>query len=183
MEPDLAYKRKLFIKPGEICFWTATINKWQPLLMDDRFKDVIIESLSYLTIKGKTDVFAFVIMPNHVHLIWRIIENNGGESPQGSFLKYTAHQFRRMLLGTDELDKYKVKMVNKKHMFWQRDSLAVPLFTREVAFQKLDYIHNNPLQERWNLAKHPCDYKYSSAKYYERDEKNFSFLKDLLLEI
>ena len=68
-------------------------------------------------------------------------------------------------------------------MFWQRDSLAVPLFTREVAMQKLDYIHDNPLQERWNLAKHPCDYKYSSAKYYECNEKNFSFLKDLLLEI
>ena len=74
-------------------------------------------------------------------------------------------------------------MENKKHMFWQRDSLAVPIFTREVAMQKLVYIHNNPLYERWNLAKHPCDYKYSSAKYYERDEKNFSFLKDLLVEI
>ena len=152
-------------------------------MRNERFKDVIIGSLSYLTQEGKIDVFAFVIMPNHIHLIWRIIGNKGRESPQGSFLKYTAHQFRRMLLGSDELDKYKVIMENKKHMFWQRDSLAVPIFTREVAMQKLDYIHNNPLHERWNLAKHPCDYKYSSTKYYERDEKNFSFLKDLLLEI
>lgn len=26
---------------------------------------------------------------------------------------------------------------------------------------------------------HPCDYKYSSAKYYETGEKDYLFLKDL----
>jgi len=57
--------------------------------------------------------------------------------------------------------------------------LAIPLFTREVALQKLNYIHNKPLKEQWNLVKDPSDYKYSSAKYYELDEKNFHFLKDL----
>jgi hypothetical protein len=28
-------------------------------------------------------------------------------------------------------------------------------------------------------AKHPCDYKYSSAGYYELNDKSFNFLKDL----
>jgi len=37
--------------------------------------------------------------------------------------------------------------------------LAIPLFTREVALQKLNYIHNNPLKEHWNLVKDPSDYK------------------------
>ena len=45
--------------------------------------------------------------------------------------------------------------------------------------QKLKYIHNNPLVEHWQLAKHPCNYKYSSAKYCESNEKNYFFLKDL----
>jgi len=58
--------------------------------------------------------------------------------------------------------------------------LAIPLFTREVALQKLNYIHNNPLAEHWQLAKDPCEYKYSSSRYYELNEKNFPFLKDLL---
>jgi len=48
-----------------------------------------------------------------------------------------------------------------------------------VAFQKLKYIHNNPLAEHWQLTKDPCSYKYSSARYYELNEKTFSFLKDL----
>jgi REP element-mobilizing transposase RayT len=178
-------KRKSHIDRGEIYFWTATINDWKHLLRKDEYKDVIIDSLQYLTDQGKIDVFAFIIMPNHLHLIWRVNEPNGKESPQGSFLKYTAHMFKKMLKqeGIGNLSPYKVEAENKKFEFWQRDSLAIPLFTREVALQKLKYLHNNPLKEHWNLVKDPCDYKYSSARYYELNEKSFSFLKDLLEEI
>jgi REP element-mobilizing transposase RayT len=83
---------------GEIFFWTATINQWQNLLKPDRYKDIIIDSLGYLSDAGKIDVFGFVIMPNHIHLIWRTKELNGKETAQGSFLKYTAHEFRKLLL-------------------------------------------------------------------------------------
>ncbi|MDP4264026.1 MAG: hypothetical protein Q8941_15970 [Bacteroidota bacterium] len=51
-----------------------------------------------------------------------------------------------------------------------------------MAIQKLEYIHHNPLAERWQLVKDPCDYKYSPARYYELNEKNFLFLKDLKRE-
>ena len=178
-------KRKSHIDKGEIYFWTATINQWQRLLENNNYKDVIIDSLQYLTDTGKIAVFAFIIMPNHIHLIWRVNEPNGKESPQGSFLKYTAHTFKKMLRkeGEGRLTSYKVESATKSYEFWQRDSLAVPIFTREVALQKLKYIHNNPLAEHWQLVKHPCEYKYSSAKYYELNEKNFSFLKDLWEEI
>ncbi len=97
MDP-LHNKRKLYIELGEIYFWTATINKWQTLLENDDFKEVIIDSLTHLSNKGKIDVFAFVIMPNHIHLIWRINQNNGKETPQGSLLKHTAHAFKKILL-------------------------------------------------------------------------------------
>ena len=174
-------ERKSHIDLGRLYFWTATINQWFWLLKSDQYKDVIIDSLQYLSDAEKIDVFAFVIMPNHMHLIWRIIEYNGKESPQGSLLKYTAHIFKKMLSKEKEnpLGKYKIDAENKDHEFWQRDSLAIPLFSREVAIQKLNYIHNNPLAKHWQLAKDPCEYKYSSARFYELNEKNFSFLKDL----
>ena len=177
-------QRKSHIDKGEIYFWTATINQWQRLLERDEYKDVIIDSLQYLTDEGKIDVFAFVIMPNHIHLIWRVNDLNGKESPQGSFLKYTAHTFKKMLRkeGAAKLNAYKVGAENKDYEFWQRDSLAIPLFTKKVAVQKLKYMHYNPLAEHWQLVKDPCDYKYSSSRYYELDEKNFPFLKDLYEE-
>jgi len=175
------YKRKSFIEPGEIYFWTATINNWQQLLQTDAYKNVVIDSLEYLSKSSKIDVFAFVIMPNHIHLIWRINERNGEETAHGSFLKFTAHEFKKMLVreGGNSLKDYAVDAHNKKYEFWQRDSLAVHLFTREVAYQKLDYIHYNPLQERWQLAKDPCDYAYSTARFYEMGTKDFAFVKDL----
>jgi REP element-mobilizing transposase RayT len=180
----LEYKRKSFIELGEIYFWTATINNWYKLLLQDSYKDVVIDSLQHLINYNKIDVFAFVIMPNHIHLIWRIKELNGKETPQGSFLKHTAHEFKKMLRkeAAQLLSWYAVSANNKDYEFWQRDSLAIRLYTREVALQKLNYIHNNPLAEHWNLVKDPCDYKYSSARYYEMNEKNFEFLKDLLEE-
>ena len=48
--------------------------------------------------------------------------------------------------------------------------------------QKLDYLHANPVATHWQLVKDPCDYKYSSSNYYEKNEKSFDFLRDLLEE-
>ncbi len=70
---------------GEVFFWTATINQWQRLLWEDEYKNVILGSLEYLSNMGKIDVYAFVIMPNHIHLIWKTNGLNGKETPQGSF--------------------------------------------------------------------------------------------------
>lgn len=86
------------------------------------------------------------------------------------------------MLKTDKensLGSYAVDAHNKSYEFWKRDSLAVHLFSKEVACQKLDYAHYNPCTEYWQLAKEPGDYLFSSAKYYETGVKNFIFLKDL----
>jgi hypothetical protein len=106
---------------------------------------------------------------------------NGKETAQGSFLKYTAHEFRKLLYREDKrkLLSYQVDANNKQHEFWQRDALAILLYSREVAFQKLDYIHYNPLSGHWQLAKDLCEYKYSSAAYYEINKNIYPFLKDL----
>ncbi len=173
-------ERKSHIDIGKIYFWTATINQWQRLLHEDRYKQVVVDSLNNLSLRGKIDVFAFVIMPNHIHLIWRINEANGKELPHSSLLKFTSHEFKKMLKGDGiDLITYKVEAENKNYEFWKRDSLAIELYTQEMAYQKLDYIHLNPLAEKWSLAADPCDYKYSSALFYERGIRNFSILKDL----
>jgi hypothetical protein len=42
--------------------------------------------------------------------------------------------------------------------------------------QKLGYIHDNPLQQKWQLADLPENYKYSSARFYETGEDEFRLL-------
>jgi putative transposase len=171
--------RKSSVDYGKIYFWTATINQWLYLLKDDRFKDIIVDSLKNLSDRGLVDVFAFVIMPNHIHVIWRVNRRNGKESPHGSFLKYTAHMFKSVLTeeNPEALSKYRVDASNKLYEFWRRDSLAVHLFTRKVAVQKLNYIHENPVRKQWVQA--ASDYKYSSAGFYYHNQKEFDFLKNL----
>ena len=62
---------------------------------------------------------------------------------------------------------YEVNEANKKHEIWQRDSLAIEIYSREVAKQKIDYIHFNPVTGKWQLAKDDLDYYFSSARFYE----------------
>jgi putative transposase len=125
-------KRNSHVKIGEIIFWTATINSWQKLLNDTAYKDIIINSLTYLSNKGLVDVFGFVIMPNHIHLIWRVNKLNGKEYPHASLLKYTAHAFKKLLKATNisALASYAVDAKNKQYEFWQRDALAIPLLSQ-----------------------------------------------------
>ncbi|PWS33880.1 transposase [Pedobacter paludis] len=150
-------------------------------MQKDEFKHILISSFEFLSMSNKIDVFAFIIMPNHIHTIWRINELNGKETPQGSFLKYTAHEFKKRLSENDLLG-YRVNAINKSYEFWRRDSLAIHLYSPNVAYQKLDYLHNNPTAERWQLVKEPAEYYYSSASFYEKGANTFSFLKDLRFE-
>ncbi len=48
-----------------------------------------------------------------------------------------------------------------------------------VMLQKLNYIHRNPVVDRWQLAVNTSDCYFSSAKFYETGERDFSFLKDV----
>src|SRR4051812_10041737 len=118
--------RKSDLEHGGIYFWTATINGWKHLLTDDSMKIEIIQSLQWLTQRNLVSVYAYVIMPNHLHFVWTIKENNGRESPQGSLQKFTAHRFRKILYQSqpEVLKEYQVDANNKLHEFWQRDSLA-----------------------------------------------------------
>jgi REP element-mobilizing transposase RayT len=140
---------------------------------------VIIDSFHNLSARSKIKVYGFVIMPNHMHCIWEMIEMVGKEKPYASFNKFTSHQFLNLLRSNDAEQLKSFAVPNDKerrHNFWQRDPLAVRLDSRAKALQKLDYIHLNPLNSRWNLAEKPEDYKWSSARFYETGVDQFEFL-------
>jgi putative transposase len=62
----------------------------------------------------------------------------------------------------------------RKYQFWERNSLSVELFTTKVLYQKLLYIHNNPVVK--SLCVNAVDYKWSSAKFYATDVDDFDML-------
>ena len=172
-------QRKSYTEINKIYFWTATIHKWLPLLSGENNKQIIIDSLKYLSDKKLITVFGFVIMPNHIHLIWQQNNLNGKETPKGSLLKHTAHLFLKELKANGNSKYYEVNEANKKHEIWQRDSLGVEIYSREVARQKLDYMHFNPVTGKWKLSKDDLDYHFSSARFYETGIDDFGFLNNI----
>lgn len=145
----------------------------------DKYKDVIIDSLKYLADHKKIVVYGFVIMPNHLHLIWELLERNGMEKPNASLMKFTSHRIQADLRKhhREVLEIFKVEdNLSREYHFWQREGWPMVLYTPKVIFQKLDYIHNNPVQGKWMLSDSPVDYKYSSAKFYETGIDEFGFL-------
>ena len=176
MQPQI---RKSYNTTNKIYFFTATIHKWLPLLAQENNQQLIIDYLKKLCDDGLLTVYAFVLMPNHVHIIWQQNKLNGKETPQGSFLKYTAHQFLKKLKLSGESRMYEVNAANKKHELWQRDSLSIEIYSRAVAMQKLNYIHFNPVSGKWQLSKNDLDYHFSSARFYETGIDEFGFLTNL----
>ena len=127
---------------GQAYFYTATILNWHHLLKSDRYKDIIMSSLRHLVQRGKIKVYAFVIMPNHIHLIWELLEMNGKEMPHVSLLKHTAHSFLVDLRQHDPqlLPYFETKGADRRHHFWQRNSLPIALYNPAVWRQKINYV-------------------------------------------
>lgn len=157
-------------------FITITCLEWKPLLEQDRFKDIIIESMTFLSKADRVNIYAFVIMPNHIHLIWQIMGEHQRESVQRDFLKYTAQQILKIL--RNEKSRLQrgllVHAKDRKFQIWERNSLSIPLWSDKVMWQKLEYIHYNPVKA--GMCLYPEDYKYSSATFYHKGERRWDFL-------
>jgi putative transposase len=159
-------------------FYTDTIYGFRPLLADDNLKMVVVSSLQYLVHNNLVILFGYVIMPNHIHLLWNILQRNGKESPAGSFAKHTAHQFKKYLAARrNALDSYRSEKKDRQYQFWKRDPLAIPVSTQYILINKLDYIHNNPVREKWSLCNYPEEYRWSSAKFYLTGKDEFGMLR------
>ncbi len=161
-----------------ISFFTATILNWKHLLLDDRYKDIIISSMKFLVDEKRTAIYAFVIMPNHIHLVWKIANNCKKEDVQRDFLKYTAQKMKLKLKdeNPEKLKSFYVGAKDRKYQFWERNPLTSRLPSEELIVQKINYIHANPIRGKWNLCKEFTDYKYSSASFYYSESKEWDFL-------
>jgi len=147
-------------------FFTATIYQWNHLLSEDRYKEIIIDSLQFLVTDKRIELNAFVIMSNHIHFIWQPLTGFTPSDIQASFMKYTAQQLKRSLIKNDieALSVFKVTKYDREYQIWKREPLSIELISDDLFKQKLEYIHYNPVKA--GLCEKPEDYYYSSARFY-----------------
>ena len=158
-------------------FFTASIKGWYKLLDHDKYKDIIINSLRFLVEDQRIKFYAFVIMPDHIHLIWQMQPLIHPQHVQSDFLKYTAQRIKHDLQkNSPELLTHFESDANDRtyhpdsYRDWKRRALSIELRTDKVYLQKLNYIHNNPVKA--SICKLPEEYNYSSALFYHTGVDN-----------
>lgn len=157
-------------------FYTVTILVCKPLLSQDKYKNYSIESLQFLVKNNHITTYAFVIMKNHVHLIWQVLPDRTPEMIQASFMKFTARKIKLDLIKNHPLvlEKFKVNAKDKEYQFLKKNPLGIDLYTHNVFMQKLEYIHWHPVKA--GLSCMPVEYYYSSAKFYHTGKVDFEML-------
>ena len=163
---------------GILVFFTATILNWQNLLSENYNRDIVSNALKYLVKNNKMKLYGFVIMPNHIHLLLQPLkEQNKNENLQHSLLSYTAHQFKKCAIENgNDLKLYEVNDSDRQYQFWERNPLSIEIYSKEVAEQKLNYIHNNPWHEKWKLFSSSITQNYSSEMFYQKGIDKYDML-------
>lgn len=158
-------------------FYTATILEWHFLLRNNSYKQLIIGSLAFLVREKRVKIYGFVIMDNHIHLIWQGTDLYSLKHSQLSFMKFTAQQIKFDLEKNhpELLSRFYVEAKDRKFQFWKRNALSIDIMSYAVFVQKLNYIHRNPVKA--GMCDNETDYHFSSARHYQGMEHPHLFLE------
>lgn len=161
-------------------FLTFTIVGWIDLLNRQVYKDAIIESMNFCRQHKNLLVHAFVIMSNHVHVIWTAKDNNLSDIIR-DFKTFTSKSFLKLILESPESRRewllYMFKfyanqtLANKEYKIWTNDNHPIEIASEDFFYQKLNYIHNNPV--RAGIVLIDKEYIYSSASSYSNNNGVF----------
>jgi len=170
--------------PSHLYFVTTTAVQRVHIFQRDVIKRILVDGLYHLYVVGRTEVYAFVIMPNHVHLIIRCQE----EDPLKDVLQDFKANMARLIIRQYQAERNQqaldflraaVARPEKQHFkVWKDGYIAKDVFSPDFLLQKMEYIHNNPLQPHWQLAEHAEDYVWSSARFYLLNEPSLIPLSD-----
>ena len=155
-------------------FLTFQIVGWVDIFTRKIYKDFVIDSLKYCQENKGLQLFAYVIMSNHIHLVSRS-EKGDLSGFIRDFKNFTSTKIIEILNNGIESRKDWMKMVFEYHgkfkkkqhyQIWTNDNHSEILYSPQFITQKIDYIHNNPV--RAGIVSNPEDYLYSSARNYAK---------------
>jgi putative transposase len=159
----------------KLYFVTFTIIRWLDVFTRREYRDIFLDSLKHCQKNKGLEVSAYCIMPSHVHLI---IGRNGEPGLEGiirDIKKYTAVKIIEAIRDNPQESRKEFLLWlferagthntnNTKYQFWQQKYHPIELATNEMIDQRLNYIHNNPVEAGIVLS--PEHYLYSSAINY-----------------
>lgn len=146
----MEYRRNY--RPGGIYFFTVVTANRKPLLIDNIER--LRASFRHAKTKYPFEIEAAVILPDHLHMIWQLPENDSDFSTRWMVIK----RFFSSAIKTQTISSSKARKREKgiwQRRFWEH------LIRDEDDFRKhMDYIHFNPVKH--GLVEKPEEWPYSS---------------------
>jgi len=153
-------------------FLTFQVVNWVDVFTRKRYRDIIIESLNYCIQHKKLNVHAWVIMSNHMHVIFSHENNLSGIIRD--FKTHTSKEIIQSIIEFPESRREwmlfqfnirgKMNSRNSNYQFWTQENHPIQLDTTEKIEQRLNYIHENPV--RSGIVEESIHFIYSSAPDY-----------------
>ncbi len=163
--------KKLTASTNETYFVTLTVINWIDIFTRPIYKDLLIDNLEYCRKEKGLEIYSYVIMTNHIHMI-----ACGKEKPLGDILRdfktYTSKELFKEIKNNPKesrkdwliglLNKAgKKNVLNVNHQFWQNYNQPIVIYDNRTFLIKQNYIHQNPV--RAGFVVNDYDYLYSSA--------------------
>jgi putative transposase len=158
-------------------FVTFTCVEWISLFEIANGYDMVYKWFDILKREHNADVIAYVIMPNHLHVILHFhdakfdlntIIANGKRFIAYEIINRLENAGNSSLLcRLAALVTEREKRKGQVHKVFKSSFDAKAIITHSFLMQKINYIHNNPVSGKWMLAKDFVEYEHSSASFYE----------------
>ena len=159
-------KYQRFNIPGYAHELTFSCYKRQPFLKWDLTNEMLAEAIERASDIHKFDIWAYVFMPEHVHLMIFPLDEEYSISGVLRSIKQSVSRkvINRIRKGNPDMLKYlDTGVKHPKYRFWQDGGgYDRNYYDTEEIRKQVDYIHANPV--RRGFVDNPVDWKWSSAK-------------------
>ena len=163
--------RSIFGNQGFVFFVTTTIVHHDPIFgFGNKYYLILIDSLKFVLSKYQAVLFAYVLMPSHIHIVVAMPENKNISDLMRDFKKYTSTKLRQQLEKddkSDSIERLRMNSRDKKNQVFKlwMDRFDDLVIENERSLQtKVEYIHNNPVQA--GFVDQPEQWEFSSARNY-----------------
>lgn len=154
-------------------FMTFTVVGWIDLFSRQLYRDVFLKNMNYCRQHKGLKLGAYVIMTNHVHVIWQSANGKLSDTLR-DFKSYCTKEFIGCIIKENESRKdWLLHMFrfhanrtnqNKEFKIWTNNNHPEEIVSQDFLMTKLNYIHENPVRAGWVYKAE--DYLYSSASNY-----------------
>jgi REP-associated tyrosine transposase len=162
--------RNSYEQLGNLFFVTSTIVGFVEVFESEPLCDIMIENLRFYQDRGDFTIIAYVLMPNHFHLVLRVNGDKPVSECIANLKRMTSRQitaYLRQVSNKELLTALKKKAEKEAAVdskVWKPRFDCFVLTNEDTLRQKIEYIHSNPVRK--GLVDYTTAWKYSSASDY-----------------